>query len=153
MKQGALIDQCNPTCRQATSVCRYESQKSPTVFTIGYGHIWKAGEPTLLSKDAANTLMATDIARDEMMVVQSVVDRNLTQTELDALTDWCYSAGCEDGWGMIALQAVNAQPQECHTDECALALWNAMIESGKSNSFDTDEGKSLQQCACTSQPA
>ncbi|ALE03060.1 lysozyme [Bartonella ancashensis] len=84
---------------------------STGIWTIGYGHTAKAGEPTVYSgmkitKAQANTILRHDLVQFEQ-AVDKAVSQPLSNEQFAALVSFCYNIGTEAFFASTLLKKLN----------------------------------------------
>jgi len=87
--------------------------------TIGYGHLIKPAEsfPDCIAEPQAAAILADDV-RDAEQAVARLVRAAMTQSQFDALVDFCFNLGAARLAGSTLLRELNAG----HHDAAALQL-------------------------------
>ena len=87
--------------------------------TIGYGHLIKPAEsfPSGIAEPQAAAILANDV-RDAEQAVARLVRAAMTQSQFDALVDFCFNLGAARLAGSTLLRELNAG----HHDAAALQL-------------------------------
>ncbi|EJF91332.1 lysozyme [Bartonella melophagi] len=81
------------------------------VWTIGYGHTTKAGEPVVqdgmkITKAKAEAILRKDLAQFEQ-IVEQVVSQPLTDEQFAALVSFCYNVGIDAFCNSTLLRKLN----------------------------------------------
>lgn len=81
------------------------------VWTIGYGHTANVTAGLIISDLEAERLLMEDIARSRRFVRQ-MVTKQLTENQVEALTDFCFNLGPGNLKSSTLLKKVNADPAD-----------------------------------------
>ncbi len=108
-------------------------QDSAGVWTIGYGHSSKAGEPRVtpglrITEAEAETILRRDLDRFEAEVAR-LVTVPLTDNEFAALTSLCFNIGAAAFAGSTCLKRLNSGDRKGAAE--ALTWWNKATVRGK----------------------
>lgn len=97
--------------------CDLHSYKDQVgVWTIGYGHTRNVIEGMSCTKEQAETWLFEDIRLCEVFVNENVIV-SLTQSQYDALVDFCFNLGCNALKCSTLLQLLNKSNFEAAANE------------------------------------